>query len=151
LISIQEISLPVPGLDLLLAEAQAESYDFVDSLVEDWENGDNCFDGPGEALYGCFEGGLLVGVGGLNLDPFAGDATLGRIRRVYVRQAWRNRGIGRALIAELIRKARQGFRAVRLRAENNDAARLYERMGFSPIASPDATHILYFDTAEGLA
>jgi hypothetical protein len=33
---------------------------------------------------------------------------------------------------------------VRLRAENDDAARLYERIGFSLLDSPDATHLLKF-------
>jgi hypothetical protein len=44
----------------------------------------------------------------------------------------------------LIEAAMQSFRCVRLRAENTDAARLYERIGFSPIANPDATHMLVF-------
>lgn len=30
-----------------------------------------------------------------------------------------------------------------LRAENHHAARLYERLGFEPIADPNATHILH--------
>jgi len=33
---------------------------------------------------------------------------------------------------------------VRLRAENADAARLYERIGFVPVSNPDATHIILF-------
>jgi predicted GNAT family acetyltransferase len=84
-------------------------------------------------------------VGGLNCDPFAGRPDVGRIRRVYVRPAWRDKGVGRALVIALIEKARTHFRCVRLRAENANAARLYERIGFAPIASPDATHILLFD------
>jgi GNAT superfamily N-acetyltransferase len=96
-------------------------------------------------LCGHLEEGLLLAVGGLNLDPFAGRPDIGRLRRVYVRPAWRNKGIGRALVTALVDQARRNFRCVRLRAENADAARLYESMGFSPIQSPDATHILFFD------
>jgi GNAT superfamily N-acetyltransferase len=88
---------------------------------------------------------VLVAVGGLNCDPFAGRPDTGRIRRVYVRHAWRNKGIGRALVTALVDEARKHFRCVRLRAENTGAARLYESMGFAPIAGPDATHILFFD------
>jgi GNAT superfamily N-acetyltransferase len=70
---------------------------------------------------------------------------MGRIRRVYVRSEWRNRGIGRALVAALVYHARTHFSCVRLRAENALAARLYESMGFVPIESPDASHMLSFD------
>jgi GNAT superfamily N-acetyltransferase len=46
--------------------------------------------------------GLLVAVGGLTCDPFAGRLDTGRIRSVYVRPAWRNQGIGRALVTALV-------------------------------------------------
>ena len=145
MISIQKIQLPVPGMERLRSEAKEEGYDFVETLVEDWENATNRFDGPGETLLGSLEEGLLVAVGGLNCDPFAGRPDMGRIRRVYVRQAWRNQGVGRALVTALVHEARTHFRCVRLRAENSGAARLYERMGFAAIPGPDATHTLFFD------
>jgi ribosomal protein S18 acetylase RimI-like enzyme len=69
---------------------------------------------------------------------------MGRIRRVYVKRDFRNRGIGRALMTALIDEARRSFARVRLRAESANAARLYERLGFEPVAGPDATHILRF-------
>jgi GNAT superfamily N-acetyltransferase len=142
MISIRKIELPLPGLDGLQAEARAEGYDFIDTLAEDWANGENRFDGPGETFLGALDSGELVAVAGLNLDPFAGRADMGRIRRVYVRAAWRNNGIGRTLVAAVVEEARKHFSCVRLRAESADAARLYERMGFAPIVSPDATHML---------
>jgi GNAT superfamily N-acetyltransferase len=142
MIMIKKICLPTPGMDELLAEATAEGYDFVETLVDDWASAANRFDGPGEALFGGYQQELLVAVGGLNKDPFAGQAGMGRIRRVFVRRAWRNAGVGRALVSALVEEARQSFDSVRLRAENADAARLYERMGFLPLNSPDATHVL---------
>jgi GNAT superfamily N-acetyltransferase len=145
MIAIQKIALPVPGMESLQVEARAEGYDFIETLVEEWARAENRFGAPGEALCGHFYQGLLVAVGGLNCDPFAGCADVGRIRRVYVRAAWRNKGIGRALVTALIEQARTHFRCVRLRAENADAARLYERIGFASITDPDATHILTFD------
>jgi GNAT superfamily N-acetyltransferase len=143
-ISIQTIQLPIAGLDALHAEALAEGYDFIDTLVSEWATGENRFDRAGEALYGCLEDGLLVAVGGLTIDPYIDSGDTGRIRRVYVRPAWRNRGLGRALVSALIDEARRGFAAVRLRAENADAGRLYERLGFSPIEDPNATHLMSF-------
>jgi GNAT superfamily N-acetyltransferase len=144
MVPIHEIQLPVPGIESLHAEAKAEGYDFIDTLVDEWASGQNRFAGPGEALCGHLDSGVLVAVGGLNCDPFAGDPQVGRIRRVYVRPAWRNKGVGRALVTALVDHARSHFACVRLRAENEGAARLYERMGFLPIESPDATHILKF-------
>jgi GNAT superfamily N-acetyltransferase len=144
MISIQKIELPVPGLESLLLEAQAEGYDFIETLVEQWASAENRFDAPGEILCGHLDDGLLVAVGGLNCDPFAGRPDMGRIRRVYVRPAWRDKGIGRALVIALMKHARTHFRSVRLRAENAGAARLYESIGFTPIDSPDATHLLNF-------
>jgi GNAT superfamily N-acetyltransferase len=145
MIAIRKIELPIPGLERLQQEACDEGYDFIETLVEEWASGANRFDAPGEALCGHLDQGLLVAVGGLTRDPFAGRPDMGRIRRVYVRAAWRNRGIGRVLVAALVDRARSHFSCVRLRAENTLAARLYESMGFVPIESPDASHMLSFD------
>jgi GNAT superfamily N-acetyltransferase len=145
MIAIQKIELPLPGMESLQSEAKAEGYDFIETLVEEWASAENRFDAAGEILCGHLDRGLLVAVGGLNRDPFAGRPDVGRIRRVYVRAAWRNKGVGGALVTTLVELARTHFRCVRLRAENAEAARLYERIGFAPIANPDATHILTFD------
>jgi GNAT superfamily N-acetyltransferase len=144
MIAIQKIELPVPGLDVLAGEAQAEGYEFIATLLEEWASADNRFDGPGEVLCGHLENGLVTAVGGLNCDPFAGRPDMGRIRKVYVRPAWRGKGIGGALVTYLAEQARRHFSCVRLRAENAAAARLYERLGFVPVDSPDATHLLQF-------
>jgi GNAT superfamily N-acetyltransferase len=143
-IQISKIRLPIAGLDELRADARAEGYNFMDRLANEWQSGVNRFDAPGEMLCGHLGNGLLVAAGGLNRDPFAGRAEVGRIRRVYVRPAWRGRGIGAALVSVLIEEARQNFACVRLRAENPVAARLYERLGFERIADANATHVVYF-------
>jgi GNAT superfamily N-acetyltransferase len=144
--AIRAIPLPIPGIEELRAEARAEGYNLIDTLLEDWSTGANRFDGPGEILMGSIKHDALIAVGGLNRDPFAGDPTIGRIRRVYVRSAWRNLGIGRTLVTTLIDHARKHFRSVHLRAENPGAARLYERLGFVPLDDPHATHLLHLDT-----
>jgi GNAT superfamily N-acetyltransferase len=145
MIAIQKIELPIPGMESLQSEALSEGYGFIQTLVEQWASGENRFDAPGEILCGHLDQGLLVAVGALNIDPFAGSTEIGRIRKIYVRQAWRNKGVGRALVTTLVEQARIHFRCVRLRADNTHAARLYEKIGFAPIESPDATHLLIFD------
>jgi GNAT superfamily N-acetyltransferase len=142
--SLAWIALPVEGIVELQAEARSEGYEFIDTLVREWASGANRFDVPGECLMGYFDRAILVAVGGLNVDPFAADPRMGRVRRVYVRRQWRRKGIGRELVSALITEARLSFQCVRLRAENPEAARLYERLGFVPIQVPDATHILRF-------
>jgi GNAT superfamily N-acetyltransferase len=144
MIEIKAIALPVPGLEHLEREAREEGYDFIATLVEEWANAQNRFDGPGEVLCGGLDQGVLVAVGGLNLDPFAARPDLGRIRKVYVRPAWRGKGVGGALVTHLVAQARLGFQCVRLRAANAGAGRLYERLGFVPVESPEATHLLQF-------
>jgi GNAT superfamily N-acetyltransferase len=142
---IQAIALPLAKMDMLQAEARTEGYDFIETTVTEWASGVNRFNGPGETFCGYFEDGQLVGVGGLTLDPFAGRLDVGRIRRIYVRASWRKRGIGRAIVSALLEQARKGFASVRLRAENADAARLYESMGFLPIIDANASHVLEFN------
>ena len=140
--AIEQIRLPLPGIEELRREAHEEGFQFLETLFEEWVSGVNRFNAPGEVLCGAMEAGLVVAVGGLNCDPFAGRPDVGRIRRVYVRPGWRGLGIGQALVEALIEHARGSFRVVRLRAENSGAARLYERLGFSRCQDPDATHVL---------
>jgi GNAT superfamily N-acetyltransferase len=147
MIAIAEIELPVDGFEKLRIEARAEGHDFIERLAEQWASGENRFFAPGEVLLGYFDRGQLVAVGGLNRDPYASDPTVGRVRRIYVRPAWRQRGIGRALVAQIVVKARSNFSCLRLRAMNPGASRLYEGLGFVPIDDPHSTHILRFDPA----
>jgi GNAT superfamily N-acetyltransferase len=144
-ISVQRIQLPVAGIVDLHEEARAEGIDFIDTLVTEWETGENRFDKQGETLCGSLANGELIAVGGLTVDPFIESGKVGRIRRVYVRTAWRNRGIGQNLVETLVAAARKGFTSVRLRAENDDAGRLYERIGFLPIDDENATHQIIFE------
>jgi ribosomal protein S18 acetylase RimI-like enzyme len=145
MITIQQIELPVPGIEQLQTEALEEGFLHIEKLFRDWRSGANRFNEPGEKLYGCMDQATLVAIGGLNRDPFAGRPDVGRIRRVYVRPAWRNRGIGNALIHALVKDARSSFTSLHLHTENPAAARLYERIGFSRLLTADATHVFFLD------
>jgi GNAT superfamily N-acetyltransferase len=141
---IQPVDLLAVNFAPLRAEAREEGYNFIETLVDEWTAGKNRYDGPGEVLCGSIHDGELICVGGLNRDPFLDIPSVGRIRRVYVRPAWRNRKLGTAMVSWLLDHARNHFDCVRLRAENASAARLYERLGFTAIADPNATHIFHF-------
>ena len=91
-----------------------------------------------------FEDGVLIAIGGITQDQYLHDPQIGRLRRIYVRARWRGRGAGTRMVEYLLAVAEKSFRGVRLRAQNERAGRLYERLGFRPLVDPEATHILWF-------
>ena len=127
----------------LIAESEAEALSFLRRLADEWTSGANRFEGPGEVLFVARIAGHAVGVCGLNVDPYAGDSRVSRVRHLYVRAAQRRAGIGRRLVAEIIAAARGRFGRLRLRTQNPEAARLYEQLGFrrSP-GERDCTHVM---------
>lgn len=139
---VRAITLPQPGQAQLQVEARAEGHEFIDQLIGDWTSAEQRFDGPGELLAGAFVDGELVAVGGLTRDPFVAQEKTGRIRKVYVRAAYRKAGIGTSLLNYLIEKAGECFDIVRLQAASEEASRLYERLGFAPISEAKASHKL---------
>ncbi len=134
--------LPLDRLHDLLADSEASGSRIVRRLVEEWADRSNRFDRGGEALFGASVAGRLVGVCGLNVDPRAGDARLGRVRRLYVLTSARGRGVGRQLVARVIESGGERFDALRLRTYNEAAARLYVAMGFRAGGGDTATHVL---------
>jgi len=119
-------------------ESEAEGFGMLRRLFEEYLAGINRFDRPGEVLYGVFVEGSLVGVGGLNVDPFESAPGIGRVRRVYVSPAHRRGGVGRQLVSAILADAwSAGFCEVRLHTTNPEAVRFYERVGFR--ASPGET------------
>ena len=116
--SIERISdLAAGQVAALVAESEAQGSRFVRRLAEEWASGANRFDRPGEALFVARDEERIVGVGGLNIDPYTTEPTVGRVRHLYVLTAYRRLGIGRRIVEEII-----------------EAARLYERLGFHPRA-----------------
>lgn len=130
-----------PGFAPLAAEARSEGYRFVDRLETEWRSGANRFEAPGECLLGIATADDLLAVGGINVDPFLQDGQTGRLRHLYVRTGRRRQGAGGLLVATLVTAARTHFMRIRLRTDNPEAARLYERAGFRATDSSDATHV----------
>jgi GNAT superfamily N-acetyltransferase len=141
MISIQQLTTLPPQLFDLEREAVDQGFNLVGRLIRDWQDGSNRFDKPGECLLAVTEDGTLLGVGGLNVDPYVPDGLTGRLRRLYVANAFRRRGIGEALVAALLQKAAQRFRQVRLSSDTESAAAFYVRLGFSAVEDETATHV----------
>lgn len=141
--SIERVSELAPGcLDALLAESEQTGSQIVRRLVDEWASGANRFDRAGEGLFAVRIEGRLVGVCGLNLDPYSAEPRLGRVRHLYVLTAYRRRGIGRQLVAEVIAAARGRFDRLRLSTGNPVAARFYERLGFRSAEAAHCTHVM---------
>lgn len=143
-IVIRPLTHPAEECAPLVHASEAEGHAFVRRLVDEDVSGANRFDRPGEALFGAFHGAALVGVCGLNHDPYRGDTPrAGRLRHLYVLPAYRRRGVGRRLVRAVIATARPAFDDLTLWTNNPEAAALYQTLGFvAAQAIPKATHIL---------
>ncbi|HEU5194929.1 MAG TPA: GNAT family N-acetyltransferase [Methylomirabilota bacterium] len=130
------------GVQPLVTESEQAGMMLVRRLVDEWLDGSNRFDRPGEALFGAWRDARLVGVCGLNIDPYADDNRIGRVRHLYVLVEARRHGVARALMAETLAAARGRFPTLRLSTSNPAAARLYESLGFRPVTERHCTHLL---------
>jgi len=127
----------------LIAESESEGWRFVRRFADELNSGTNCFSRPGEALFVARMGKSVVGICGINIDPYASDETTGRVRRLYVLRAYRGKEIGRRLVRAVVAAAAGRFQRLRVRTENPDAGRLYERLGFHPAAGEaECTHVM---------
>lgn len=89
--------LPLDHLDDLLWESKRTGFNAVQRLITNWASGANRFDCPGEAFFMAWRENCMVGICGLNVDPYANSPHIGRVRHLYVTLAHRRQGIGRAL------------------------------------------------------
>lgn len=145
MIPVPLTALPEDQIGPLLAASEAEGFQFIRRVVNEWESGANRFTGRGEALLGHFVGGCLVGICGLSKDPYLSDATVGRLRNLYVLPGHRGQSIGAALTRRVIELAESAFRVLRLRAATPRAAALYERLGFTATTElENCTHVIRF-------
>ena len=132
-----------PVIGDLVRESEREGFGMLRRLVKEWTCGANRFAQPGEALFAVRIDSRIVGICGLNLDPFAENERVGRVRRLYVAPGLRRRGIGSALVRAVIDAARGRFDQLRLLTREPTAAAFYESLGFQPVAGdPRCSHAM---------
>lgn len=135
--------LPIIELQPLIEDSDKENIFFVRRFIKDWITRTNCFNKEGEVFLIAKESSQLIGLCGLNIDPYDRVCKLGRVRHLYVLSSRRREGIGTLLISHTIELARQNFDLLNLRTNNPEADRFYLARGFQrSYERPECTHIL---------
>jgi GNAT superfamily N-acetyltransferase len=124
------LELEPESINHLAEESLSQGFRFVERLIQDYRQGLNCFDRSGEILLTASVQGAVVGIGGLNRDPYFNDSKIGRLRHLYVKSVWRRHGVGRLLVTQLIREANQHYQLLTLRTDTPDANEFYQKLGF---------------------
>jgi GNAT superfamily N-acetyltransferase len=138
--SIEPLRSELPeSFDAMLVEARQDGHAFIERFHSRWQEGEERYLGESEGIFAAFENGRIVGVAAIGVDPYAGEARIGRLRHVFVLKAARRKGVAEALVRACLERGK-GFDLIRLRSRNPEASGLYERLGFSQIDAKDATH-----------
>jgi GNAT superfamily N-acetyltransferase len=132
----------VGELQCLIDESKRIGYSFLQRTIDDWYNGVNKFDKPGEKLWGLFIGKDLIGVGGLNKDPYTLAPRVGRVRHLYIRETQHLKGFATLIVTKIIEEASHNFTKLRLFTDNAGASVFYEKLGFKQTEEYKASHFI---------
>ena len=146
---IQKVAdLQVDALSEILLESKSSGFNAISRLIADWTSGSNRFDRPGEALFLAQQADRCIGTCGLNFDPYAQSATVGRIRRLYVLSHYRRQGVGSSLVKQVISEACLSFEWLHVRTDSLSGDLLYRSLGFLPdLTSETVTHKLQLNAS----
>jgi GNAT superfamily N-acetyltransferase len=126
----------------LLAASEAEGRRMLRRLLDEWRSGANRYDRPGESLWAWRDvQGLVIAVGGLNVEPAPGRPGTARMRRFYVHPAWRARGLAHRLVQAVLASAQGHFERLHVNCESAESAQFWQRCGFVPAPGPGYTHV----------
>ena len=130
-IHIQQIEdLMIYEYDYLIEESKEEGFNFLIRLISEYENKINTFNKTGECLHGIFQGEKLIGIGGLNEDPYTENNKIGRVRRFYIAKEYRRKGLGRLLLVRILNDAKKYFNIVVLHTDTEQGDKFYTSSGF---------------------
>lgn len=140
---IHEVTdLVTADLTEILNESTEKGFRHILRLIHDYNDGINRFQRDNEALFECRIGHRVIGVCGLNQDPFFNKDS-GRIRRLYVLEEFRRQGVGKRLVEAVIHRARGHYSKLVLRTDNPKAGEFYIRLGFRELLNDERiTHEL---------
>jgi GNAT superfamily N-acetyltransferase len=138
MIRLQRATHALPAdIETLRAEARGEGFRMLDRLARDWASGETRFDRDGEALLVAYSNDVVAGVGGLTVEA----AIIGafRMRRFYIRAAFRRSGVARRLAAALLGQCSAAWVTVNAAPGSEP---FWEALGFAPDERDGRTHIL---------
>jgi GNAT superfamily N-acetyltransferase len=148
IIKIMAVDLDKANIADLVIESLNEGHRHIQRLHEEYESGKNRFSGSGEALFAAFLNDRIIGICGLNKDPYLAETGMGRVRRLYVLNAYRRHGVGRKLVNAVIQEAKKYYTVIVLRTDNPVADKFYRSLGFSDQPKyAHSTHHLQLDAA----
>ncbi|MGF9770407.1 GNAT family N-acetyltransferase [Bacillus cereus] len=116
--------------DYLVQESKEEGFNFLKRLISEYENKINTFNKTGECLFGVFQGEKLIGIGGLNEDPYTETNKIGRVRRFYISKDYRRIGLGNLLLIRILNHAEKYFKVVVLHTDTKQGDAFYTANGF---------------------
>jgi len=91
------------GLDEILTESKSLGYGMIERLIFEWESGANDFRKENEAFFAYERGGKVLGVGGINEEPYLHIKHYGRMRHLYVLKEWRRNRVGTEIVKATIK------------------------------------------------
>ena len=122
------------GFEALRAEADVEGHRHMARLAAEMAETPELF----IALLAAFDGSELLGIDGMTAEPTAPSAI--RMRRLYVAQGARGRGVARAIANALLNEALGQTRLVTVHAGNPGAERFWEATGYAPVTDRPWSH-----------
>ncbi|RLQ89354.1 GNAT family N-acetyltransferase [Notoacmeibacter ruber] len=122
-----------------MQDADAEGFDTISVLSDEWSAGLNRFERPGEILLLAKVDGETAGIGGITHDFV--EAGYLRMRRFYVRPSFRRLGVGRQIAMHVLKHATPFNRPIILHADGPDAEMFWPTLGFVPIDRAHTTHL----------
>lgn len=131
----------IDALHDLAYEADAEGYRFLRRLITEWHDGTNRFNKPGERIIVAMGDERIIGVCGLNIDPYTDEPRIGRLRHLYVSPDVRRQGVASQLERNITASCHIEFSLVRLRTHNPEADAFYTTIGYERVYDdPHCTH-----------
>lgn len=128
---------PLPrGFEALRAEAAAEGHRNLDRLAREWAAAPEQF----HALLATFDAEAMIGIGGVTSEPEPAGEPAWRMRRLYVSEKQRGRGVARTIVNGLLQEALDNVRLVTVHAGTAGAGRFWEAMAFRPVDGRPWSH-----------
>jgi multimeric flavodoxin WrbA/GNAT superfamily N-acetyltransferase len=139
--NIEEIDI-----EELLSESESFGYQYLTKMINQWRTGENRFSKPNELLIVYKNAEKVIGIGGINEEPYLKKRDFGRLRDVYVLSQYRRSNIGTQIVEHLIEFGRKHFKTITLRVpENIEASPFYESLGFLKTGEIETvTHVKNF-------